>query len=370
MKNSLPLYKQIIMDLLEQILDGELRPGDRVPSEHELSNSYRVSSITSKNALTELAEKGYIVRIKGKGSFVNSAEALLNIPDFTHTLQQRIVMKAKTIGLIVPSMKTTIDQQLLNAVEMELAPTEYILAISITRESQQLESASIQKFRESGVSGLIIFPTEHEMYNEEILKLNLSDFPFVLVDRYLRGIRSSCIYTDNYDISKLATLHLLEQGCRHVAFLSPDSHNTVTSDRINGFQDGLYEQGMTVLPENLCMIPLSVTDPAEKESLILQYLKSHPDIDGLFCVNREMTKYAAHLMTIHQLWDRYRIAAFDYPDDHRISYISQDIEQIAHNCVVELIDSIQNGRKDHHIVVPARLVPAHTFSYTTKNRRP
>ena len=45
MKNSLPLYKQIIMDLLEQILDGELRPGDRVPSEHELSNSYRVSSI-------------------------------------------------------------------------------------------------------------------------------------------------------------------------------------------------------------------------------------------------------------------------------------------------------------------------------------
>ena len=186
MKNSLPLYKQIIMDLLEQILDGELRPGDRVPSEHELSNSYRVSSITSKNALTELAEKGYIVRIKGKGSFVNSAEALLNIPDFTHTLQQRIVMKAKTIGLIVPSMKTTIDQQLLNAVEMELAPTEYILAISITRESQQLESASIQKFRESGVSGLIIFPTEHEMYNEEILKLNLSDFPFVLVDRYLR----------------------------------------------------------------------------------------------------------------------------------------------------------------------------------------
>lgn len=360
MKNSLPLYRQIIMDLLEQILDGELRPGDRVPSEHELSNSYRVSSITSKNALTELAEKGYIIRIKGKGSFVNSADALLHIPDFTRTLQQRIVMKAKTIGLVVPSMKTTIDQQLLNAIEMELAPTEYILAISITRENQSLESASIQKFRESGVSGLIIFPTEHEMYNEEILKLNLSDFPFVLVDRYLRGIRSSCIYTDNYNISKQAALHLLEQGCRHVAFLSPDSHNTVTSDRLNGYRDGLYEKDMAALPENLCLIPLSVTDPAEKESLILQYLKNHPYIDGLFCVNREIAKYVARLMTIHQLWDRYRITAFDYPDDHRISYISQDIEQIAHNCVSELIDSIQSGRKDHHVIVPARLVPSQT----------
>lgn len=358
MKNNLPLYKQIIADLLEQILNGELRPGDRVPSEHELSHNYRVSSITSKNALTELAEKGYIIRIKGKGSFVNSADALLNIPDFTHTAHQRIVMKAKTIGLVIPSMKTTIDQQLLNAIEMELAPTEYILAISITRENQASESASIRKFCERGVSGLIIFPTEHEMYNEEILKLNLGDFPFVLVDRYLRGIRSSCIYTNNYDISKLATLHLLEQGCRNVAFLSPDSHNTVTSDRMNGYQDALYEKGMTVLPENFCMIDLSVTNPAEKESLILQYIREHSHIDGLFCVNREIAKYVAHLMTIHQLWDHYYITAFDYPDDHRISYISQDIDQIAHSCIMELIDSIQSGRKDHHIVIPARLVPA------------
>lgn len=70
MKNSLPLYKQIIMDLLEQILDGELRPGDRVPSEHELSSSYRVSSITSKNALTEL----------GVISSGSKAKALLSIP--------------------------------------------------------------------------------------------------------------------------------------------------------------------------------------------------------------------------------------------------------------------------------------------------
>lgn len=356
MNNNLPLYKQIIQDLLKQILSGELRPGDRIPSEHELSDSYRVSSITSKNALAELADRGYIIRIKGKGSFVNSLESLQNIADFNDTTNQRTVMKAKTVGLVMPSMKTSIDQQLLNAIEMELEKTEYILAVSITRESQELESACIKKLCDRGVSGLIIFPTEHEMYNEDIIKLNLTDFPFVLVDRYLRGIRSSCIYTDNYDISKAAINYLLTKGCRNIAFLSPDSHNTVTSDRRNGYRDALSEQELPIPPDNFCMLELSVTSPDEKISIIYSYLTKHPQIDALFCVNREITKYVVKLLNIHNLWSKYKIASFDYFDDHRITHIKQDIPLIAHYCVSELIDSIQYGRRDHHLIVPAELI--------------
>lgn len=356
MEKNMPLYKQIINDLLSRILSGELRPGDRIPSEHELSDSYRVSSITSKNALAELADKGYITRIKGKGSFVSSLDSLQNISDFSDSSNQRTIMKAKTIGLVMPSMKTSIDQQLLNEIEMELEKTEYILAVSITRESQSLESASIKKLRDRGVSGLIIFPTEHEMYNEEIIKLNLTDFPFVLVDRYLRGIRSSCIYTNNYEISKSAVVYLLNKGCHNIAFLSPDSHNTVTSDRRNGYRDALSEKELPIPPDNFCMLDLSITSPEEKTSAIYRYMLEHPQTDALFCVNREITKYVIRIMNMYNLWDKYRIVAFDYGDDHRIAYVKQDIPQIAHHCVHELIDSIQYGRKDHHIVVPATLI--------------
>lgn len=357
MEKNMPLYKQIINDILAQILSGELRPGDRVPSEHELSDSYRVSSITSKNALAELADKGYITRIKGKGSFVNSLEALQNITDFSGTTNQRTIMKAKTIGLVMPSMKTSIDQQLLNAIEMELEKTEYILAVNITRESQSLESASIKKLCDRGVSGLIIFPTEHEMYNEDIIKLNLTDFPFVLVDRYLKGIRSSCIYTNNYEISKSAVSFLLNKGCHNIAFLSPDSHNTVTSDRRNGYRDALSEMELPIPPDNFCMLDLSLSSPEEKISVIYRYMTEHPQIDALYCVNREITKYVVSLLNIHNLWHKYQVAAFDYPDDHRITHIKQDIPQIARYCVQELIDSIQYGRSDHHLIVPATLVP-------------
>lgn len=358
MNKSIPLYKQIIQDILQQILNGELRPGDRIPSEHELSKQYLVSSITSKNALTELADKGYIVRMKGKGSFVNSLDALQNISDFNNTNNQRIIMKAKTIGLVMPTMKTGIDQQLLNALEMELEKNDYVLAVSITRENQQVEAASIRKLRERGVSGLIIFPVEHEMYNEDILKLNFTDFPFVLVDRYLKGIRSSCIYTNNYDITKEAISFLLNSGRHAIAFLSPDSNNTVTAERIGGFKDAFSERDLPIPAQNFCMLDLSIETPSEKLNYIYRYLNEHPDIDALFCANREIAKYVSRLMTKYNLWEKYKIVAFDYPDDPRISYIQQDIEQIAHYCVQELIDSIQYGRKDHHIIVPSVLVPS------------
>lgn len=68
-------------------------------------------------------------------------EQLQMIAEFNSTINHRTILKAKTIGLIMPSMKTSIDQRLLNCIEKELNDTDYILAVTITRENQELESA-------------------------------------------------------------------------------------------------------------------------------------------------------------------------------------------------------------------------------------
>ena len=71
--SSLPLYKKIQDDIKQQIAAGQLREGDRIPSESELTQRYFVSNITVKNALYGLVDEGVIYRIKGKGSFVASS---------------------------------------------------------------------------------------------------------------------------------------------------------------------------------------------------------------------------------------------------------------------------------------------------------
>lgn len=356
MKKSLPLYKQIIEDILHKIADGTLRPDDRVMSEHELSEAYHVSSITSKNALTELADKGYLVRMKGKGTFVNSLENLLQIPEYARNYFPTRNVSSNTIGLILPTMKTGIDQQLLDTLEREINLAGYSLSLSITREDQEQEAAVIGKLRLQGVKGMIIFPAEHELYNEAILRLALEKFPFVLVDRYLKGIRSNIVRTDNYEVTQTAVLSLIKKGCRNIVFLSPDSSNTVTAERLSGFRDALLKHLIPWSTENICPIPLSVENSTEKEAIIQQFLNDHPYIDGIFCVNHEMARYVSRILTENHSWNQYQVCAFDYSDDPRVSHIVQDIPAISRLCVKLLTNAIKYDTPPAEYLVKAAFV--------------
>ncbi len=65
-----PLYFRIVDNIISRIRAGDLRPGDRVPSENEIRALHKVSSSTARKALDELANGGWVRRRKGKGSFV------------------------------------------------------------------------------------------------------------------------------------------------------------------------------------------------------------------------------------------------------------------------------------------------------------
>lgn len=69
-KQQLPLHAQIRESLRASILDGTLRPHDRLPSEKELMASAGVSRITVRHALGDLEKDGAIYRIAGKGAYV------------------------------------------------------------------------------------------------------------------------------------------------------------------------------------------------------------------------------------------------------------------------------------------------------------
>ncbi|BCV24882.1 GntR family transcriptional regulator [Gelria sp. Kuro-4] len=69
--NGLPLYSQLAELLREKIVEGELAPGEKLPSETQLAEMYGVSRITTKQALNELAAQGLIYRLQGSGSYVS-----------------------------------------------------------------------------------------------------------------------------------------------------------------------------------------------------------------------------------------------------------------------------------------------------------
>ena len=69
-----PLYLQVIEDIRRDIASGLYRAGEKIPSELELGDIYRVSRITVRNAVKVLEKEGLLVKRQGKGTFV-TAEA-------------------------------------------------------------------------------------------------------------------------------------------------------------------------------------------------------------------------------------------------------------------------------------------------------
>lgn len=78
-----PLYVEVAVDLREKIALGVWKPGDRLPPELELCETYHVSRITVRRALDELVRDHLIVRRRAKGTFVLDLSASHEDDHFT-----------------------------------------------------------------------------------------------------------------------------------------------------------------------------------------------------------------------------------------------------------------------------------------------
>ena len=66
-----PLYQQVAQQLEQAVSSGELRCGDKIMSEAEMSRHYGVSRVTGRRAVDRLVESGVLSRRQGKGTYVS-----------------------------------------------------------------------------------------------------------------------------------------------------------------------------------------------------------------------------------------------------------------------------------------------------------
>lgn len=69
-----PIYEQIFQQIKAQIISGELKSGEPLPSIRALAKDLRISVITTKRSYDELEASGFVNNIPGKGCFVADAD--------------------------------------------------------------------------------------------------------------------------------------------------------------------------------------------------------------------------------------------------------------------------------------------------------
>lgn len=103
-----PIYLQIVNQLKEQIIKGEILESDPLPSIRSLAKELRISVITTKRAYDELEKEGLIVTVAGKGSYVAPINKAMLRETKIKMVEEKIteaVATAKLIGLSLEELE-------------------------------------------------------------------------------------------------------------------------------------------------------------------------------------------------------------------------------------------------------------------------
>ncbi len=85
-KSPIPLYHQLADIILAKIRSGEYSSGSRIPSENKLAATYGIGRPTARQATDQLVLNGTLVRRRGAGTFVRSAQKEVDLFSFAGTI--------------------------------------------------------------------------------------------------------------------------------------------------------------------------------------------------------------------------------------------------------------------------------------------
>ncbi|MBP2111664.1 DNA-binding LacI/PurR family transcriptional regulator [Paenibacillus silagei] len=365
---SKPMYEMIFQTLRERITNNEYKAGERVPSEKELCSEFGVSRITSKKALKMLAEEHLIVRQPGRGSFVADANSLIMKP-FDSQQTVRTTGKKRIIGLVITHFSDMYGTELIYGMEEASRENDAFLIVRRSFGIPELEEQAIQQLLGLGVDGLIIFPAQGEYFSAEILKLVIQKFPFVMIDRYLKGIPASSVSTDNIQAAKEATHYLFGLGHRHIGFLAPPPANTTAiEERIDGILEAHMEHNLLanreLWMETITSTMPNVFDPEARigdVDKLAEHLRKYPQITALFAAEYSialLVEEAAGKLGL-RIPEDLSLICFDSPEPHedcRVTHMRQNQFSIGKQAYENVFTMQGNEQPISRILLPAVLI--------------
>lgn len=156
MAEKTPKYRKVIDWVEEEIKEGRLRPGEKLYSEKELGEMFRMSRQTVRHALEILEQDGIISRQRGSGTYIN---------------ENRIeyLAKRKQIGIITTYLDNYIFPGIIKGIEDILYKKDYAAQISFTNNSWARERNILESTLErDDVAGMIIETTKSGLPNPNL----------------------------------------------------------------------------------------------------------------------------------------------------------------------------------------------------------
>ncbi|ROR30492.1 GntR family transcriptional regulator of arabinose operon [Mobilisporobacter senegalensis] len=276
MTGNIPKYMELVNWVKEKVEAKELKSGDKLYSENELSSMFSMSRQTVRHGISKLEQEGIVERIQGSGTYICNKFKYDN-------------PKTLNIAVVTTYVDRYIFPNVIKEMEKVISGAGYFTQIAFTYNTLERESSILQTFLNNNiVDGIIVEPTKSGIPNPNIeLYHEIIDrkIPTIFINSYYPNLDLPHVAMDDTKAGLIAVNHLIELGHTNIAgiFKADDRQGHF---RYSGYVNGLLNAGLKIHDDNIVWIDTEDTNHMEdNEQRILKRLKG---CTGCVCYNDEV----------------------------------------------------------------------------------
>lgn len=179
-------------------------------------------------------------------------EHVLRVVDELGYRRNRVASSLRTrtsgvIGLLVSDIRNPFFTDLARAVEDVAHEHEMSVFLCNTDEDPAKETKYLNTLLDENAAGIILSPTPSPA--KHFRTIVESNIPIVMIDRYIEGIATDHVLSDNVQAAYTLTTHLIDQGCKRIGAVIGMSASTTGHERMAGYRQGIAAHGLESLEE-------------------------------------------------------------------------------------------------------------------------
>jgi len=262
--------------------------------------------------------------------------------------------KTKIIGLVIEDIANPFFANIARFIESKAYSRGYRIIYCSTDNDPERTVELIQLFRDRHVDGYIITPSEG--ISDTIQSLLNSHLPVVLFDRYIPGLQTNYVVSDNIKGAYDATAHLAQQGYKRIALVTLYSSQTQMRDRMDGYMRAIdtfklqpYVKKVNTGQDELAIIEDFKSFLGEQQPDAIFFATNYLAILGLKAMRQR-----SEAMPAVASYDDHTLFKLFSPT---ITAVSQPIEAIADELIRILLNQLDGKAKElKQVVLPSELI--------------
>lgn len=265
----------------------------------------------------------------------------------------------RIIGVVVPDIVTHFFASILNGIENMAVKNGYFVIITTSHESYEHEKRNVENLVNMRVEGIIACLSQETTDYTHFAELKDINMPLIMFDRVCLTDQFSSVVADGEHSAQMATQHLLDNGCKRVAFIGGANHLDIVKRRKHGYLEALRNNKIPIEKELVVCRKIDY----EEGKIAAQTLLALPNPpDAILAMNDTLAFAAIEVIKSHGLRVPNDIALIGYTDEQHANYIEPKLSAVSHQtyemgetaCLL-LIDQIRGDKAIRQVMIPTHL---------------